>query len=121
MCSAPAFAGAYVSRSAFRFTQGKPKFYKSSPIVERGLCADCGSYLIYKPLIAEWSDWIIVPIACLDHPENFPPEQHYGTEDQVKWFNTRDDLPRERYEENFIEILSGEDCEARRAILERFG
>ncbi len=42
-------AGMTVSRDAFRLTRGEPKYYKSSPLAERGFCANCGSSLIYRP------------------------------------------------------------------------
>jgi DNA-binding SARP family transcriptional activator len=42
-------AGVTVSRKAFRFTKGEPKYYKSSPLAERGFCANCGSSLNYRP------------------------------------------------------------------------
>jgi hypothetical protein len=118
---APVIAGAFVSRNAFRFMQGEPKIYRSSSIVERGFCADCGTYLLYRPLIPEWSDWIIITIASLDHPEIVPPVRHYGIESQIAWFNVQDDLPRERYEDDFIEILANATREEREAVLKRFG
>jgi hypothetical protein len=118
---APVIAGAFISRSAFRFTHGEPKLYQSSPIVERGFCACCGTYLLYRPLIPEWSDWIIITIASLDHPRSVPPERHYGIESQIAWFNIQDDLPRERYEDDFIEILADASREERQAVLGRFG
>jgi hypothetical protein len=118
---APVIAGAFVSRNAFRFTQGKPKLYKSSPIVERGFCAGCGTYLLYRPLMAEWSDWAIITIASLDQPESIRPERHYGIESHLAWFNIQDDLPRERYEDDFIEILADPNREERAAVLARFG
>ncbi|MBY6068565.1 GFA family protein [Leisingera aquaemixtae] len=118
---APVIAGAFLSRDALRFTHGEPKFYGSSPIVERGFCADCGTYLLYQPLIKEWSDWTIITISSLDHPESLPPERHYGVESRIPWFDVRDNLPREQYEDGFIEILSDENHEEREAILRRFG
>ena len=118
---APAIAGAFLSSEAFRLTQGTPKFYKSSPIAERGFCGDCGTYLIYRPLIAEWSDWIIITIASFDRPEILPPQRHYGIEGKIAWFDTQDDLPRERYEDEFIEILSDMTREERKAVLARYG
>ena len=121
MSGAPVIAGAFLSRGAFLFTNGEPKFYKSSPIVERGFCANCGTYLLYRPLVPEWSDWIIITIASLDHPEAMPPKRHYGTESQLPWFNTQDDFPRERYEDDFIEILSDPDHTERTAVLARYG
>jgi hypothetical protein len=121
MSGAPAIAGAFVSRDAFRFTKGEPKLFRSSPIVERGFCADCGTYLLYRPLIPEWSDWIIITIASLDLPENLSPERHYGVESQIMWFNPQNNLPSEPYEEDFIEILADPNRKERAAILARFG
>ena len=31
--------------ASFQFTQGEPKFYQSSALVERGFCANCGTQL----------------------------------------------------------------------------
>ena len=118
---APVVAGAFLSRDAFRLTQGEPKHYRSSPIVERGFCADCGTYLLYRPLIPEWSDWLIITIASLDHPERVQPARHYGIESELAWLTIQDDLPRERYEEDFIDILAGPDRAERKAVLARFG
>jgi hypothetical protein len=118
---APVIAGAFLTREAYRLTSGEPKFFRSSPIVERGFCAGCGTYLVYRPLITEWSDWIIITIASLDHPEQVPPIRHYGIESRIAWFDTQDDHPRERYEEDFIEILANASREEREAVLKRFG
>jgi len=118
---APVVAAAFLSREAFRITQGEPKLYRSSPIVERGFCARCGTYLLYRPLIPEWSDWIIITIASLDHPESLPPERHYGIESHIAWLDIQDGLPRERYEDDFIEIIADANREEREAVLGRFG
>jgi len=121
MSGAPVVAAAFLPRDALRFTHGKPKFYKSSPVVDRGFCGDCGTYLLYRPLIPEWSDWIIFTIASLDHPERLPPERHYGIESHIAWLNIQDDLPREAYEDDFIEILADPNREERKAVLDRYG
>jgi hypothetical protein len=60
-------------------------------------------------------------IASLDRPEQVVPARHYGIESQLAWFDPQNDLPRERYEDDFIEILSDPDREERAAILARFG
>jgi hypothetical protein len=73
-------AGAHFPMEAFRFTQGEPKYYKSSPIAERGFCADCGSSIIYRCTASgarhlmkvKWSEWYWVLVANLDNPENCP-------------------------------------------------
>ncbi len=89
-------AGLTVPREAFVLTRGEPKYYKSSPIAERGFCADCGSSLNYRPLFPPWSDWIDVFAACLDHPETITPTWHLGVEGQMPWLDIRSDLPRVR-------------------------
>jgi hypothetical protein len=93
-------AGAIVARAALRFTQGEPKYYKSSPIAERGFCANCGSSLTYRPLLPEWSDWIDVTLAMFDKPEDFPPTWHLGVESQMPWLDINDGLPRVRTEDS---------------------
>ncbi len=94
-------AGAFFPIEAFRFTQGEPKYYKSSPIAERGFCADCGSGLMYGALVkAPWSDWYWVLVANLDNPENFPPAAHFGIESQMPWLDVHDEFPRVRYKDS---------------------
>lgn len=118
---APVIAGAFVARDAFRLTHGEPRLYQSSPIVERGFCGDCGTYLLYRPLITEWSDWMIVTIASLDDPGSLAPQRHYGIEAKISWFNTDDNFACERYEDDFIEILADVNHKKREAIIARFG
>ena len=93
-------AGAMFTREALRFTRGAPKYYKSSPIAERGFCANCGSSLTYRPLVPQWSDWIDVDVASLDSPEDFAPTWHLGVESQMPWADINDDLPRVRCEDS---------------------
>ena len=93
-------AGAFFSIEAVRFTQGDLKFYRSSPIAERGFCADCGSSLMYRALAKPLrSDRYWVLIASLDNPENFVPASHFGIESQMPWLEIHDDLPRVRYKD----------------------
>ena len=89
-------AGLTISRDAFRLTHGEPKYYKSSPLAERGFCANCGSSLTYRPLLPQWSDWINIYAAGLDNPETLSPTWHLGIESQMPWLNIHDDLPRVR-------------------------
>ncbi len=90
-------ASAHFPIEAFRFTQGNLKYYRSSPIAERGFCADCGSSLIYRALVkAQRSDRFWVFLAGLDNPENFVPTWHLGIESQMPWLDVQDDLPRVR-------------------------
>ncbi|MCU9848423.1 GFA family protein [Defluviimonas sp. WL0024] len=118
---APAIAGAFIARTEFRIIRGKPRYFRSSAVAERGFCKDCGTYLIYRPLIAQWSNWMIITIACLDHPEELSPRRHYGSESRIPWFDPQGEPPHEKYEDNFIDILSDGSPDERKAILERFG
>ncbi len=82
-------------RSAtFRFTQGEPKFYKTSVVIERGFCANCGTQVFNHYL--KGPDWMFATIGSLDHPEDWPPDHHMGIESQVPWLDIHDDLPRNR-------------------------
>ena len=83
---------------AFRFTQGEPKFYKSSAWLERGFCANCGTQVAERYL--KGSDSVPVSIGSLDHPEDWPPSNHLGVESQIPWLTIHDDLPRMRTEED---------------------
>ncbi len=90
-------AGAFFPSVAVRFTQGDLKYYQSSPIAERGFCADCGSSVIYKSLARQkFAEAYWVFLASLDKPENFVPSWHLGIESQMPWLDVRDDLPRVR-------------------------
>ncbi len=97
--SAPFAAWAVFPLEAVRFTGTEPKYYKSSLIAECGFCANCGSSLtmgwIHQP-----SDILAILIPSLDHPEDFAPTRHHGTESQIPWLDMHDDLPRFRSENN---------------------
>ena len=82
-----------------RFTKGEPKYYKSSPLGERGFCANCGSSLTFRPLFPPWSDWINVMIAGFDDPEPHAPTYHLGVESQMPWLDVHDELNRIRCSE----------------------
>ena len=100
------FAFAGFSTSAFRFTKGEPKLYKSTPIAERGFCPNCGSSLTVRYLKSWGGDvksgpgefW--VGIGTLDHPEAVTLDFHYGVEGQLPWVHFDDDLPRTRCDED---------------------
>lgn len=88
------FSGAEKANT-FLFTQGEPKFYRSSARGERGFCAECGTPLIFRD-----SNAIAILGGSLDHPEDFPPKSHSGIESQVPWLNFEDNLPRWRTEDD---------------------
>jgi hypothetical protein len=92
------FAG--FPKEAFRFTQGEPKFYKSSAIMERAFCADCGSGLANRYLFPEWGGRVFVGIGTLDDPEAVPLNFHFGAESQLSWVHFDDGLHSARCDED---------------------
>lgn len=95
--SAAFAAWAMFPLESVRFTATEPKFYKSSPIAECGFCSNCGSSLTMR-WTQDPSDIIAILVSSLDHPEDFAPTRHVGTESQIPWLDMHDDLPRFRSE-----------------------
>ena len=95
--SAAFAAWAVFPLESVRFTGTEPKCYESSPIAECGFCGNCGSSLTMR-WIQEPSEIIAILIPTLDHPEDFAPTRHGGTESQIPWLDIRDDLPRSHCE-----------------------
>ena len=90
-------------RTAFRFTKGEPKRYRSSSIMEKCFCPHCGStltdrYLVWRGAVAP--DKVLVHIGTLDKPEAVSIASHYGVESQLPWFHFDDGLPRSRCDED---------------------
>lgn len=90
----PMVAGITVSRAATRWIGREPTYYRSSKIAERGFCNTCGTSLIYKSLIGEWTKWYLLLIGSLDDPNRFPPLFHLGIESQLSWLDLPDSLQR---------------------------
>lgn len=91
---APLVAGITVLRDATRWIEGEPKYYRSSKIAERGFCGDCGTSLVYRSLIGEWTKWYLLFTGSLDEPEKFPPVFHLGVESQLSWIELHDNFKR---------------------------
>lgn len=87
-------------RESVKFTNGKPKYYRSSLIAERGFCANCGSSLAIRYFAPDLSKFLIMMTACLDNPEDFAPTWHGGIESQMPWLEIQDDIPRIRCEQS---------------------
>jgi adenylate cyclase len=97
---APAFAWAAFPIEAVKFTRGKPKYHRLSLIARRGFCSKCGSPMIWQSLKPEPADYVAIPTASLDNPEDYAPTWHGGVESQIPWFQINDDLPRTKCEES---------------------
>ncbi len=84
--------------TAFRFTRGKPRHYRSSELATRGFCQECGTQIVFQ---YDGSEGPAIMIGTLDHPEDWPATwQHSGIESKVPWYTISDDLPQTRTEES---------------------
>ena len=89
---------AVVPLAAFRYTQGEPTYYQSSPWAKRGFCANCGSPVDFR--YAD-SEMLGLMIGTLDDPGDWPPDSHHnGIESKVAWHVITDDLPQRRSDES---------------------
>jgi hypothetical protein len=80
-----------VPRESFRFTQGEPVAYASSPGVTRTHCGRCGSPMTYT---SESNNQVDLYIATLDNPAAIVPTYHVFADEQLPWFEIADALPR---------------------------
>jgi len=78
-----------VDRASFRYTQGKPVIYASSPGVERGHCGRCGA-----PISYENRQELALYACTLDDRTALPPTLHIRSEEQLPWIEIADNLPR---------------------------
>lgn len=96
-----AFAvGVRFPRAAFRLTKGEPRLYRSSAIMERGFCADCGSPLIEYVASEKDVDGVWLSLGNFDDPSAFTPGHHFGVESQLPWVQFDDGLPRYRCDDD---------------------
>ncbi len=94
--SAPFAAWTVFPQAAVRFPNAEPKYFKSSPFGERGFCPNCGSPMAMRFYPLDPEGILAFLVATLDHPEDFAPTYHTGTESQMPWLDIHDDLPRRR-------------------------
>jgi hypothetical protein len=85
-----------------RWTAGKPALYRSSNLAKRGFCPACGTPLTFRYLD---KDRISVTIGSLDRPERVRPEQQYGIEGRMPWFDKLAELPGTRTEDDLQAAL----------------
>jgi len=86
------------------WTKGKPSFFASSEVAERGFCPACGTPLSFA---YRGSGRISVTCGSLDDPAAYPPKVAHGVEGRVDWFDdlcrlsgtrTEDDVPAQDIE-----------------------
>lgn len=71
---------AAVNRNQFRWVRGNAGAFRSSELIEREFCRDCGTPLTYRPL--DDSD-IWVTVGSLDEPARVRPVMQYGIESRI--------------------------------------
>jgi hypothetical protein len=86
-----------VPEARLTWTRGKPGEFRSSAIVARGFCRDCGTPLYMKE--DGFPDYEMA-IGSLDNPELAPPSTQVGIESELSWFGTLASLPRKRTEDD---------------------
>jgi hypothetical protein len=89
---APVVAWCGAPLSAFTWTKGEPKEYRSSAKAFRTFCADCGTQLGIRDADAPVE--MDINIATLDRPEKVAPRYHIYTASQMPWLHLDDGLPR---------------------------
>lgn len=74
----------------FEVTRGEIALFRSSDLVERGFCRDCGTPLSFNHV---GGHWMSVSIGSLDQPEAFPPKDQHGANSRLIWVNALGTLP----------------------------
>ena len=83
-----------VAAEAFRVTRGTLATHASSPGVERGFCARCGTPLTYRA--KRFPGEVHVHLGTLDEPDRFVPQFHVFEAERIPWLHIDDGLPRYR-------------------------
>jgi hypothetical protein len=94
---------AWFDLATFRFTAGKPKIFKTSEILERSFCADCGTPLMHRYIVEPVGpDRAAIYIGTLDDPGVAgAPEYHAGIESRLtEWMILDPSVTTRRTEDN---------------------
>ncbi len=83
-------------RERISVTRGKPGWFKSSDIVRRGFCRDCGTPLFFRYVD---KDRISVSLGSLDEPLRVAPAKQYGLESRLPFVAGLTTLPGSRTED----------------------
>ena len=91
-----------VPREHFAWTAGKEfvKTFRSSDVMQRTFCAECGSTL--QALFAPEPDVIYLTLGTTDGVPGCRPDVHIFVGSKAPWFEITDDLPQhDTWTENF--------------------
>lgn len=80
------------NKEQLTYTRGERNFYHSSPGVQRGFCADCGTPMTYES--DRCPGEVHLYISTLDDCGAFVPELHVFFAERIPWMEVEDDLPR---------------------------
>ena len=89
---------AWIPIPSLRWTAGRPKYRRSSPIAERGFCGQCGTPLV---LLYDSGSDIAIHAGTLDDPERHAPTYNYGSAQRLGWVCCGVDLPDHNTEERW--------------------
>ncbi len=92
----PAALAVYIVPGTLRYLAGRPRFYRSSELGQRGFCATCGSRLVWATADGSHPDWTSLDAGCLDEPARARPVAHNCVESRLPWFLPGAGLPQNR-------------------------
>jgi hypothetical protein len=93
---APVVALAGFKEDQVRYTQGDRAKYESSPGVQRGFCARCGTPLTWEGDGDELGPLVEIHVGTTDDTSRLAPQLHVHHAERVPWFEVSDALPRYR-------------------------
>ena len=67
-------------RGRIAVTRGEPGWFRSSDVVRRGFCRDCGTPLFFDPVT---SDHMLVVLGSLDDPSRYRPASEDSVESRL--------------------------------------
>ena len=82
---APVAAYAGFEAAKVRFTHGALTCFASSPGVQRGFCARCGSTLTYEG--DRWPNELHLHLGAFDDPSTFTPTGQAFAEEKLPWLH----------------------------------
>ncbi|HRK17619.1 MAG TPA: GFA family protein [Hyphomicrobiaceae bacterium] len=88
---------ARVALSDITWTRGAPSIFRSSELVERGFCRNCGTPLTFRYVN---TDRINITLGSLDDPTAVPPIRQYGVEGRMPFMGEIADLPGTKTEDD---------------------
>jgi len=86
-----------VKKSDLAWQRGTPAVFRSSSVVSRGFCRECGTPLTFA---YDMTPHMNVSIGSLDRPADVPPEVQYGIEARLPCFALLHSLPGSRTEDD---------------------